>query len=72
MFLNTISVTFSCTVAIFLKDAAGAPDAATYCPRPADGRRKREDSDKAEKEVSVSATVQIKGLCFNTRKAPKR
>ena len=65
-------MTFSCTVSIFLKDAADAPDAATYCPEPADRRRKREDSGKAEKEVSVSATVQIKGICFNTRKATKR
>ena len=65
--INIISVTFSCTVSIFLKDAADAPDAATYCPT--DGRRKREVSGKAKKEVSVSATVEIKGKCLKTIKS---
>ena len=61
-----ISVTFSCTVSIFLKDSTVAPNAAAGCPQPTN-RKKREDSDIAEKEVSISTIIRIKGTCLKAR-----
>ena len=55
--IKMFSVTFTCTISYFLKEGGNAPDPATYCLRPADDRT--EDSDTAEKEVSVSVTAVI-------------
>ena len=64
--LKMISVTFSCTISIFLNDGGKAPDTESECEQ-TDGRRKRESSGKAEQEVALSTTIQVKGKCLKLR-----
>ena len=66
-----ISVTFSCTVSIFLQDGETAPDPNTACAQTdgqqTDVRRKRENSEKAEQQVALRTTIEVKGKCLKLR-----
>ena len=61
-----VSVTFSCTVSIFLQAGETAPDPNTACEQ-TDVRRKRENSGKAEQQVALSKTIEVKGKCLKSR-----
>ena len=66
-----ISVTFSCTVSIFLQDGETAPDPNTACGQTngpqTDVRRKRENSGQAEQQVALRTTIEVKGKCLKLR-----
>ena len=60
-----VSVTFSCTVSIFLQAGETAPDPDTACSELV--RRKRENSGKIEQQVALSKTIEVKGKCLKLR-----
>ena len=66
-----ISVTFSCTVSIFLNAGPDIPDPNTACAQTdgqqTDVRRKRENSEKAEQQVALRTTIEVKGKCLKLR-----
>ena len=66
-----VSVTFSCTVSIFLQAGETAPDPDTACEETdgpqSDVRRKRENSGKTEQQVALSKTIEVKGKCLKLR-----